>query len=253
MKTVKFIMIFIVLMLMSLILTMPASFVLKQITLDKKLSYGPIQGTWWSFNVEWISYQGVTFNKTHFSINPMCLLQASVCIDAKNDQAKVRLNKPVYNKDIRVEDSVLSMSFDQLSPFMTTLFVKPTGDFTLSIKNLTLSNQTITELAAILKWQNVGVQGESFNLGSIQANINHQPTLINIDLSDQSAVLDLSGKIKVSKTGFIDSQIQLKTLANFPSPIKTVIQSVMQKRGRNVFEYQSKLNIRQLKSLKIDF
>ncbi len=242
---------FIALLLVSLVITLPASIVLSEVKLDERIKIGAANGVWWSFSVDWISYQGVTLDKTQFDLNALCLIQIAVCMDVKNEQANLHLKKSLLNDELIVENSEFDIGFDQLTPWMKTMFVKPTGDLGINVTSLKLTQNTLLDLDAQINWYSVGAQGETFDLGTVKAQLNHQPNSIKMVLSDQSKKMDLSGQVVLSNTGLIDSQIQLKTLTGFPSSIKTVLQSVMQKRGRDIFEYKAKVNNKALKSLNI--
>ena len=253
MSKIRLIALFIIFLALSLVFTLPASFALKEVSLDKNLKIGAVHGVWWSFNVDWVSYQQMTLEKVKVKLNLSCLMSASVCVDVLNEQLDVQLKKPLFNNEILIENSTLDVDFDDLAPLMKTLFVKPSGSLAITIDRLQLNQQALIALEADIKWYAVGVQGEAFDLGTIQAKVSHQPQLINIVLSDQSNKLDLSGTIKLKQSGLMGSQIELTTREGFPTQIKSILQGVMHKRGRDTFEYQSKVDLPVIKKSHLEF
>ncbi len=253
MKPIKLILLFLLMLSLSLVMTLPASLIVAQVKLDKELQFGAIQGPWWSFSVDWLSFRGITQGETTVKFVPICLLSVSACFDVDNKHAHISFKKSLLNNSLSIEKSNFSISFEQLSPVMTSLFVKPTGSLTINISSLQWADNTLVDLSAKVNWLNVGVQGEDFDLGSVQAQVTHQPEWLTINLSDQSDKLDLSGTVKISKKGIIDSNVQLTTLSRFPNSLKSILQGVMVKRGKDIFEYKSKLNNRLIKQSNINF
>lgn len=253
MKPVKLIALFVLMLSASLLITLPASTVLSQIKLNKELQLGAVEGPWWSFNADWLSYQGITQEKTAFQFKPMCLLTAAICFDVSNAHADLKLKVSLITNSLSLSDSHFSMNFSQMTPMLSSLLVKPTGSVKVNVTSLQWQDNALIDLSATVNWLDVGVQGEDFNLGGIQANLTHQSQLITINLSDQSDTLDLSGIVKVSKAGVINSDVQLTTLSRFPTSLKSILQSVMVKRGKDIFEYKAKLNNRVIKNSNIRF
>lgn len=240
-------------LLVCLLLTLPASLVLKNIQLDNNVKFGNVQGAWWAFNIDWLSYQGLVFESTELTLKPSCLLKASICYHADNQQAHVEIGYSLIDQSIKLSNSDLGMNLSQLEGFLKTALVKPSGYLTINVDSISIKGNELTALEADVLWDQVGVVGEAFNLGNIKAALNHQPKIITINLSDDSDKLDLSGTVKVLQSGQIQNNIQLKTLQTFPEQLKTILQSVMNKRGNNVFQYSAKLNNSKIKTSGINF
>jgi len=244
---------FLLFLLISLGITLPASLVLQKVTLDKKLTLGAVTGPWWSFNVAWLSYNQFTQENTRVSLNLSCLVTASICIDLENAQGTIHLGKALLNDDFSLENSHFKINFIDLNPLLKNLLVKPSGMIELKIDSLVLNKNILKTLSGDIYWHSVGVEGETFDLGTVQAKLSHQAKQINLKLLDQSDKLDLTGLVKINSNGLIDSNVQLKTLASFPSSVKTVVESMMRKRGRDVFAYKAKISNSLIKRLKVKF
>lgn len=253
MKTLNITLFFLFFLLISTFVTMPASFVLKYIPLDKSVSMGSVQGPWWSFTIDWFSYKEFIQVDNHIALKPSCLLAAAVCFDIDNQQAHIGLKKSLLDKNVVIENSFLNVDFFDLNPLLKTMLVKPSGSLEIKLGLLELNQQTLILLEGDIFWHSIGVEGESFDLGSIQSKVKHKSNEINLNLSDQSNKLDLSGHVTINKNGFIESDVQLTMLSGFPSSLKTLVQSTMTKRGRDTFEYKSKISNQKIKRLKLQF
>ena len=253
MSKLKLTVVFMFLLLLSMVITMPASFVLKQIKLDKNVTFGAIQGSWWSFNADWVSYKEFVQQKIQVTLKPECLITVAICFDIDNEQAHISLKKSLLDDVFIVENSFFNSRFIELNPLLKTMLVKPSGSLEINIETFQFNQKVLLGLEGNVNWHSVGVEGEVFDLGSIGASIKHQPGLISLKLDDQSDKLDLSGDVKISNKGLINSNIQLTTLKNFPSSVKTIIQTIMKKRGNDIFEYKTKLSNQAIKRLKVNF
>ena len=253
MKRLNLILIFLFFLILSLGATMPASFVLEQIKLDKNLKYGSVTGYWWAFNVDWLSYKDFLQEDTQIVLKLSCLMSASICLELDNDQGHIKVGKSLFNDDVFLEQSNYKVDFSELNSFYKNLLVKPSGVIEFKIDSLMLNKNQLLGLSGDIYWHNVGVEGESFDLGSVQARVSHQAKQIKLKLLDQSEKLDLSGDVKFRSNGLIESDIQLKTLDGFPASVKTVVESIMRKRGRDMFSYNAKVSNPSIKRLKVSF
>lgn len=244
---------FVGLLLIALVLTLPASLVREQLTLDKDIKTGWVAGPWWSFDVEWLSYRGFVAEQVNVTFKPSCLFFMQACFEINNENIHLQLSQSLFSNTIELEDTELNVTFAQLSPLLPPLYIQPSGKINLIVEQFTWQQAEIINLKAKLNWLNAGVQGESFDLGTLQADIKHSTGKIQFELSDDSPVLDLSGQVSLASSGLLNTNVQLMGQAEFPEKLKSLLQTVMKRNNKNQLVFKNKQMLRSLQRAKIKF
>ncbi|MBL7002726.1 MAG: type II secretion system protein N [Gammaproteobacteria bacterium] len=240
MSTKKVSLIFVVFLLLSLMATLPAALVLPELKLAKEIKYGNVNGVWWNSTIDWISYEQFKQVDIALKLDFSCLVLAKLCFTASNTQSHLLLSQSLISKELSIRNSQLQIDFSEINSLLTKLLIKPKGTLNLEISAINLKDNILNNLIADIAWHQVGVQGENFNLESVGAKVSHQKGNISFEFYDNSDKLDLSGFVTINAQGMLQADVQIKTLAKFPSTLKSVLQSGLRQAGNNIYHYKVK-------------
>jgi hypothetical protein len=212
------------------------------ITLPKQVAFQGLQGSVTNGKVDRVEVQGYLISSLEFHIQPACLLKLAICYQLSSDEDGMLFNleRSLLSQNTFITDSYVDLSnsvFDDIP----NLLVKPAGDFRIEISQLQLnSNQKITDLNALLKWNNAGIQGESQVIGNYRAELSSTKEGISVVLSDQNSLLGLKGNVNLSWQGNYDSDLEFEHKAGLNPSLLSVLDMSARKSGLNRYKLKKK-------------
>ena len=240
--------------MVSVIVTMPAQWVLQQLPANSAMKWGNATGSWHHFSLSWVGYKTLVWSDVNVELKASCLLSAQVCLNIHNEDNTIQLTGHLLDKILTVSSTEITLDLSDIQTLLPPLLVQPTGGLKLQIEQLAVEQPNrLTALAGKLQWSSIGIQGEQFNLGNVIAKASYQQPYIVIKLNDQSQVMDLNGTIKLDKQGQVISNINIKPLKGFPSSIKSLITSSMQRQATGFYSVNSRQRIPAIQGLAVQF
>lgn len=238
--------------LVSLVVHIPAQFVLSQFPLPPQLSLNGATGTIWKgrlVSAQWAQYQ---LGEVSWSIQPSKLL-------AGNLQAQVRFGR---GSDLNVkgrgivgygvsgvyaENFVASMPVDTALEFAPNLPVPLdlTGQIELSIKHFDYAEPYCQSGEGALVWNTdtIGTPLAELNVGPVVADISCQDSTLTLKGNQQSEQVESEFSLVLKADSSYDTQAWFKPRQAFPSALQQQLKwlPAPEDNGRYPFSYQGRL------------
>lgn len=239
-QVVWIVVLFVVILLLSLMVNIPARQALRIIKLPPEVQIQGLKGTVSSGDIEVLAYQGYNLKNVHFDNQPVCLLKASICYRLYSDDHELLVNfeaNPLTRR-VSITHSKIKLR-SQIFENIPKLLVKPRGQFYINIKDLILIEMKLSALTASVQWMDAGIEGEDQIFGNYLANISQHSEQINIRLSDQNSLLSVEGDIDVKWNGRYQLDLKFETSPSLNPSVKSVLELSAKRTGLNRFSIKN--------------
>ncbi len=233
---------FVLAFLFGAVINIPAVQIMNFITLPKQVAVQGIQGSVTNGSVDRLDFQGYTISNVNFHLQPTCLLKISVCYQLSSDEDGVLLNLEysLLTQSSDISDSYIDLPSSVLDN-IPNLLVNPAGDFYIEIEKLQISNERkLTDLKALVNWNNAGIQGEDQIIGNYTAGITNSKDGLNASLSDKNSLLGLKGDVALNWNGVYEADLQLESKAGLNPSLLSVLDMSARKSGLNQYRLKKK-------------
>ncbi len=233
---------FVLAFLIGALINIPAIQVMSLITLPKQLAYQGVQGSVTNGKVDRIEVQGYTISNLKFHFQAICLLKIAACYQLSSDEDGVLLNLEysLLSQDIGISDSYIDLP-GSIFDGIPNMLVKPAGDFRIEIGQLQLSSdQKLTDLKALLKWNNAGIKGENQVIGNYAASVSNSKEGIDALLSDHNSLLGLKGNVTLNWNGNYETDLELEHKPGLNPSLISVLDVSAKKSGLNQYRMKQK-------------
>ncbi len=244
---------FLLCLLLGLALNMPVTHLLAQVTLPESIRPGHVDGTIFHGRIQRLSIDRVQINAINYQFQPGCLLSLRICYWLDFDQGRGDVGASLLSQNLTFDNFQIEYPLENLSVYADQLLVQPSGNLQVDIRSLTLKQNKLLGIDAIVVWRDAGIVGESINLGDYELTLNSQKHAYQFALRDMKAVLTVDGKGDLKSNGQYTTNISIQSQPGLNNQIKTALEFVAKKQGLN------KYNIRRTGKLpghfmsKIDF
>ncbi len=226
--------------------------------------FGPVPGFFeWTFSVSEPSVKGQIISDhiaaayannfpvrdINYEADLSCLLTLHVCYQIKYQNGKANTSfNPLTNNTV-IEQLDVEYSMAELSPLMTQLLVKPTGELSLKftqinikhlINNSDINKSNVNQIKignidGLAIWRNAGIEGEDINLGDYQLGVAREDNSYRFKLTDRKAILDIDGTGLLKPNGEYLVDIKIQADSGLNSNIKSMLTLVAKKKGLNEY------------------
>jgi hypothetical protein len=228
---------FILAFLLGAVMNTPVVQLFHFIKLPKQVMYQGLQGSVTKGKVDKVFIQGVTISNLEYHFQPSCLLKLAVCYQLSSDEDGILLNLQLspITQSTQVSDSYIDLPNTVFDNIPNLLF-KPAGDFRIEVGQLGLdSNQRLTDINALLIWNNAGIQGEKQVIGNYAAEITNSKDGINALISDQNSLLGLKGNVSLSWKGSYAIDLELEHKPGLNASLISFLDVSAKKSGLNLY------------------
>jgi general secretion pathway protein N len=233
---------FVLAFLIGAVINIPAVQIMNFITLPKQVAVQGIQGSVTNGVVDRLDIQGYTISNVKFHFQPTCLLKISVCYQLSSDEDGVLLNLDysLLTQSSDISDSYIDLPSSVLDN-VPNMLVKPAGDFRIEIEQLQVnSERKLTDLKALMHWNNAGIEGEDQVIGNYAADISSSKNGLSANLSDKNSLLGLKGDILLNWNGSYEADLQFEHKTGLNPSLLSVLDMSAKKSGLNQYRLKKK-------------
>lgn len=216
-----------------LIVNLPVTLILKQVTLPNNIKLQGVKGQVTSGHIIAVYANNFPIRDINYEADLSCLLTLNVCyqIIYQNGQAYISFN-PLTNNTV-IEQLDVEYLMAELAPLMNQLLVKPTGELSLKFNQISLKQNKISNIDGLAIWNNAGVAGEDINLGDYQLGIAREGKSYRFKLTDRKAILDIDGTGRLKQNGEYLLDIKIEADSGLDNNIKSLLTLAAKKKGLN--------------------
>ena len=229
-KILSYILIFVSAYLIFVIATMPAQFVVNQLTLPKEIKLQGISGSIWHSKIKSVTNEYIDMTDIEAELSFWSLLSLSPSIDVRLGDPLKRgpmgsLSIALINDSIRITDAdIIIAANDVIANTKLPIPIDARGDVELDIASFQLGKPVCSELIGQVSWPKAKIKAldESIELGSLKAKLACEQGALTL-IIDEDNDLGLTYTAYVRKIGIISGEGYLTPGDNFPENVKPAL------------------------------
>ena len=231
--------IFLFCLLASLLFNMPLSHLLSQTELPDYIRLSNVQqATLLAGEVDTVEVHGIHATNFRFKNNLSCLLMLKLCYDIEFDQGHGQVSFSAFGGNLTFTDTRLTYPIETFMVSSSPFPFIPTGNIQIDIDTLNLvQNKTSLHQGRAL-WSEVGVAGESFDLGEYQLSVKLIEQAYQFELTDHQAKLEVQGNGQLQADGNYQINIDITSKTSLDQTVKSALELIVSKIGLNQYRYQ---------------
>ena len=231
---------FVLTVLVGALVNMPVVHLMRWVQLPPGLQVRGLEGTIFRIHIEKLRYQDLGLSDLALNFQPLCLARLQVCYQATSPDFGLlaNLSASAWDRSIGLSDSRIDVPVELIAQQFPRLLVRPTGDFSLSIRSVRFSGQAVSDIDANLIWNNAGIEGEQQILGNYSAKLRQDDEGLAIELHDQDSVLSVNGGARI----FLDGRYQMEIRMDGQSGLNRSVYSALDMFGQKTSAYRYLVN-----------
>ena len=222
--------VFIVVYLVSLLATLPASFVVDKLTLPSNISLSKVEGTIWQSHISQVSINDIMINRVNINVSPLSLLVFNPTLsvtfgDALLSGPEGKLNISHLTSDIRVKDLELFVAANEVSKRLPLpIPVSAKNTIALTIEEFQLGQPVCQTMQGEVTWQKAAFKAmdESVDLGSLSAELSCQKGELIATLNENNQ-LGVTFSAQLGANHQLKGQGYLTPSDNLPTAISQIL------------------------------
>jgi hypothetical protein len=237
-KAWKFILFFVICLLLALVVNMPLAHLLPHLVIPPNVQIQALQGNLIAGNVGLVSVNRYPLSDLNYRLKPACFLSLEICYQIDNQQGKVNLSYQLMAGTASIKQSDINLPATEIKRFNPQLLVSPVGKLHLNIKQLVIKDNKLGDIEGSLIWQDSGFAEVKTNLGDYQLNVSGDGQNIQFVLSSLDALLTLNGGGLLKADGTYDININIASDTPIDSDIKNILELTTQKTAHNKYRFK---------------
>lgn len=240
-KPWKFILFFLLCLVLALLINLPIQQVLAQVKLPASVRLNGIDGTLFEGRVEAVTVNEFPLRGIRYRFMPSCLPLLKLCYLADYDQGRVQLAYDLVNGDSEISDSRVEYpAAELLSRMAVALPVKPSGSLVLEIDDLSMLENRPAAVNGRLLWRDLGVNQDDIqiNIGDYQVAFSGGTERYDIVFSDLDATLDLSGDGSITAEGQYQVDVRVAAESTMDAQVRTVLELIGKRSSPNKYRIE---------------
>lgn len=229
-KVISYSLIFLVTYLIFVVATMPAQFVLNQVTVPNTVNVSGVSGSIWQANIKHVSTQAIEVHDVEAKLSVISLLSLSPSFDITlGDPLKHGpegyLTLKISDKSLVVSDANINISVsDILKNARLPIDIKAKGFIELDIETFAAGKPICQSLKGKAEWAKAKVKAldESILLGTLKAALTCEKGALVITIDDKND-LGLSYTAYMRKLGKLSGDGFIKPGDKFPENVKPAL------------------------------
>ncbi|WP_448250128.1 type II secretion system protein N [Thalassotalea agariperforans] len=229
-KVLLYFVVFIVVYLTFLVATVPAQFVLGQVTLPKNVNISGVSGTIWQSQFKQISHDKIQLNKVRADLSAWSLLSLTPTVDINFGDPMQHgpvgeLTLIVLDNELRVEDAKISLAAnDIIKNANLAIDVDAKGYVDIELAALQLGKPMCHEVQGNINWPKgkVNAFNEDITLGTLKARLGCEQGALTLTV-DEKNDLGLSYTAYMRQVGKVTGNGYLTPGDKFPEKIKPAL------------------------------
>lgn len=229
-KVISYSLIFLVTYVIFVVATMPAQFVLNQVTVPKTMNVSGVSGSIWQANIKHVSTKTIEVHDIEAKLSVFSLLTLSPSFDITlGDPLKHGpegyLTLKVSEESLEVSDANINIAVsDILKNARLPIDVKAKGFIELDIETFSAGKPICQSLKGKAKWAQAKVKAfdQSVTLGTLKADLTCEKGALVLTIDDKND-LGLSYTAYMRKVGKFTGDGFLKPGDKFPENVKPAL------------------------------
>ena len=233
---------FLLSLLVGAILNVPAVQLLRFVQLPQHIAIAGVEGTVTHGKIGRILVQGYPVSELSFNFKPACLLKLALCYRLTSDEDEILLNleRSLLGQSTYLTDSYAAIP-NSIFLKIPNLLVKPSGDFSVKVRELQINDaRKLEQLSALVEWNNAGIEGEKQVLGNYTADISTSSGGVEVTMSDRDSLLGMKGSVNMNWRGQYETDLEFEHQSGLNPSLISVLEMSAQKSGLNRFRMKKK-------------
>jgi hypothetical protein len=238
----KFILFFLLCLIVALLFNLPIQQVLPYLKLPANIQLVGVQGTVFKGTAQEIVIDQFPLRAVRYRNLPSCILLLKACYQISYERGTVQLAHDVLNGDTEVSHTRVEYPVAELVKHVPNVPVNPIGRLELVIDNLSMVQGKPTALNGQLIWRDMGIDndGSKISIGDYQVDFTGDQQKIDFKLSDLDASLGVAGKGEVKADGQYKVDIKIEAKTGIDPKIKNVLDLFAVKGDYNKYRIEQK-------------
>jgi len=241
-KAWKFVLFFLLCLVLALLLNLPIQQVLARVNLPGTVQLNGVDGTLFDGRVAALTLNQFPLLGVRYRFMPSCLAALKLCYLIDYDQGRIQLAYDAVNGDSELGGSRVEYPVAELlGHFPTmTLPVKPSGSLRLEIDDMSMLQNKLAAVNGRLQWRSLGVdQGDiQINIGDYQVDFRGDATRYEFDFSDLDAQLDVAGDGSVTADGQYKIDVRVSAKSTIDSQVRSVLELIGKRSSPNKYRIE---------------
>jgi len=240
-KPWKFVLFFLLCLVLALLLNLPIQQVLGQVELPATLQLGGVDGTLFKGRAAAVTLNRFPLQGVRYRFMPSCLTALKLCYLIDYEQGRIQLAYDLVNGDSELGRSRVEYPVAELlGYFAVKLPVKPSGRLELEIDDMSMLQNRLAALKGRLLWRSLGVNQDDIqiNIGDYQVDFSGDGTRYELDFSDLDAELDVSGDGSVTADGQYKVDVRVSAQSAIDSQVRSVLELVGKRSNLNNYRIE---------------
>lgn len=207
-KSLLYITFAIVMYVMFLLVTIPASMVVKNFVpanVASLVKYNNVSGTIWNGTANQVTIRQIPVGKLSWDMSVLPLLWGNVDLrlNAKREDALLISDTSLSQGDIKLQDTRIEFPVADLMPLIYGFPISLDGNINAYFKNIELVRESlfVIEGRAVLSEINL-IAPQALSLGNLVAEFEKQENGTRVTINDQTGPVQVEAIITLAETGF---------------------------------------------------
>lgn len=224
-KSWKFILFFVLCLVVSLALTMPVQHLLPYAKLPNTVRLYGLDGSLVEGRAQQVLANPLILNSVRYRLQPACLVSFKVCYRVSYQQGDLLVAYDTVNGDTEISESRIEYTVAELSRFAPNLPITPKGDLELQIDDLSLLQGKPGPMRGRLIGRGLGVaQAEAdIEIGDLKIDIVGDGQQYDFKIVDLDASLDVDGKGNLNANGQYRVEVDISSEVTIDPNIRNLL------------------------------
>ena len=231
---------FIVVYLISLVVMLPANYVVKQAKPHaSQLVIDGVTGTLWSGEIEYLKADVVELTNVRWSLSPLALLLGEAQLEfisvSSEQSIEGTLELALWGDELELSDLWIRFPISLYEQQLGLAGLDLTGQIDFRLETINYQNGVVSNGLGVLVWRQAGIS-ESLQLGDIQADWQQLEGRVEAALSDLDGPVAIDGSVALDHSGGYQLATQLEVKDNSNVNLKQTIRLLLLEGGRSIGE-----------------
>ena len=241
-KIRKFVLFFVLCLMIALPFNLPIQQVLPYMQLPAKIKLVGVKGTVFRGTAQTIVIDRFPLQAVSYRFLPSCIPLLKACYQISYEQGALDAAYDVLSGDTEISDARFEYPVAELMKYVPNVPVNPLGRVELMIGELSMVQGKPTALNGKLIGRDLGVDndGSKISIGDFQVDFTGNQKKYEFKLSDLGASLDVTGKGEIGADGQYNFDIKLNAEDDLDPKVKNVLDLFAAKAGYNKYRIEQK-------------
>jgi len=239
-KIWKYLLFFLLCLVIALVVNLPIRQVLPHIKLPSTVKFAGVNGTVFRGEALEVRVNQFPLRDVSYRFKPSCILLLKVCYQVDYEQGVTEVAYDLLNGDTEVSEARVEYPAAELASYIPNMLVQPEGRLELIVDEMAIIAGKPAAMTGKLIWRDLGVQsdGATLNIGDYQVDFSGNQQKYDFRLSDLDANLDVDGKGDIKAGGQYKVDIRISSESAIDPKIRGALDLFAAKIGYNNYRLE---------------